>query len=241
MIGRVDDIRVGRVVRALRRRLGWRQADLAARADVSQQTVSLIERGQLGAMSLRRIRVVARTADAEALLTVRWRGGELDRLLDDAHARLITATVARRRATGWETVIELTYSVFGERGSIDVVGWRGLERALVILEIKSELTSAEATLRKHDEKVRLAGRIVSERFGWVPLVIGRLLVVPESSTARRRVQAGGGLIARSYPVRGAELRAWLRTPVGPIAGLLFLPSTSPRGGKRRIRASGRAE
>jgi transcriptional regulator with XRE-family HTH domain len=43
MVG-VDDVRAGRLIRALGLRLGWRQADLGVRAGVSQHEVSVLER-----------------------------------------------------------------------------------------------------------------------------------------------------------------------------------------------------
>jgi predicted transcriptional regulator len=39
----VDDRRVGLVIRALRRRRGWRQVDLAAAASVSQSLIARAE------------------------------------------------------------------------------------------------------------------------------------------------------------------------------------------------------
>lgn len=74
-------MRVGRFVRAVRVRLGWRQADLAGKASVSQQQVSLIERGHLQGVPLRMLRRVLSALEASADLDVRWRGGAVDRLL----------------------------------------------------------------------------------------------------------------------------------------------------------------
>ena len=54
----MDDRRVGALIRALRRRFGWRQEDLGERADVSQGLISLLERGHIEQVSLRTIRVV---------------------------------------------------------------------------------------------------------------------------------------------------------------------------------------
>jgi transcriptional regulator with XRE-family HTH domain len=226
----MDDVRAGVVVRALRRRRGWTQRRLASEAQVAQSTVSLVERGQIEAVGLPMLRRVLRSLEARVLVDIRWRGGELDRLVDEAHARLVATIVERLRGAGWETEVEV-----GERGSIDVVGWRGLDRALVVVEVKSDLTAAEATLRKLDEKVRLGARIVAERFGWRPRTVSRMLVLPESRTARRRVEAGGGLVARSFPVRGDDLRAWLRRPEGAIAGLIFLANIDVTAASRRIR------
>lgn len=41
----MDDLRIGLVFRALRHRLSWTQAAVAAKAGVSQQLVSRVERG----------------------------------------------------------------------------------------------------------------------------------------------------------------------------------------------------
>jgi len=225
----MDDVRVGRFVRMARLRLGGRQLDLAERAGVSQQQISLIERGHLEGVPLRTLRQVLRAVDASADLDVRWRGGAIDRLLDERHAALVGASVETLRADGWETRVEVTYSSYGERGSIDALGWRPAEAALVVEEAKSDLASVEQTLRKHDEKVRLAPAIVREREGWVPRAVGRLLVLPDTRTSRRRLERAGAALRSAYPLGQREVRAWLRRPVGPMGGVLLLPDTSGRG------------
>jgi len=233
-MGAVNDVRVGRFIRACRDRLGWRQADLAARAGVSQQEISLLERGHLDAVPLRTLRAVLRALDASVELDVRWRGGAIDRLLDDRHAGLGASTVETLAADDWATRVEVSYSVYGERGSIDVLGWHSGEAALVVAEIKSELTSAEQTQRKHDEKVRLAPRIARERDGWEARIVGRLLVMPEDSTSRRRLARARPLLATTYPLAQREVRAWLRRPVGAMGGVLLLPDTTPRSARQRV-------
>lgn len=228
----MDDIRVGRAVRALRRRLEWRQSDLAARAGVSQQCVSLVERGQIEAVSLRKLRAVLQALDARASIDVSWRGGELDRLTDRGHAALVATLVAWLRRAGWETAIEVTYAVFGERGSIDVLAWRGVERSLLVVEVKTDIISIEATARRHDEKVRLGSRVALDRFGWRAAHTSRLIALPDARTARRRLALEP--LATTYPTRGIQLRKWLLQPSGPVAAAIFLPPTSVRSPCRRI-------
>jgi hypothetical protein len=58
----------------------------------------------------------------------------------------------------------VSYSVYGERGSIDLLAWHPAIRTLLVIEVKTEVSSVEAMLRKHDEKVRLAPRVAAERF-----------------------------------------------------------------------------
>lgn len=173
--------------------------------------------------------------DMDASFAVTWRGGELDRLLDEDHAALCGRCSDLLRQLGWEVLAEVTFSVYGERGSIDLLAWHAETRTLLVVEVKTEITSAEETLRRHDAKVRLAAAICRERFGASPLVVARLLAVGESSTNRARVARLASLFRARYPVRGAALRAWLRTPSGPMGGLIFLRTAS--GG---VKATGRA-
>ncbi|HEY8136155.1 MAG TPA: helix-turn-helix domain-containing protein, partial [Candidatus Limnocylindrales bacterium] len=95
----MDDQRVGRVVRALRRRLGWTQSDVAARAACAQATVSETERGNLPSVPI--LRRVLAALDASMVIDLRWRAGALERLLDEDHARLVGYLVTLLRALGW--------------------------------------------------------------------------------------------------------------------------------------------
>jgi hypothetical protein len=198
--------------------------------------VSRLERGRIETMSVGRIRSIARALDAEVLLVIRWRGGELDRLVDEAHATLVGRTVEILRAFGWETRTEVTYSIYGERGSIDVLAWHAATRTLLVVEVKSELTSVEETLRIHDAKLRLAPKIAAERFGWHASGSARVLVLPELSTARRRVARHGAVLNDAYPMRGHAMRSWLIEPTLLAArrsagGLLFVSSTHVTRGR----------
>ena len=68
-------IRFGRILRALRRRKGWRQLDLAARGRCSQQTISRLERGDLAGVALGTIERVLAVLEADVDLVIRWRAG----------------------------------------------------------------------------------------------------------------------------------------------------------------------
>jgi len=176
-------------------------------------------------MPIERARAIARALDAELVLVLRWRGGDVDRLVDEAHALLIGLVVDLLEHAGWVVRIEVSYSVYGERGSIDVLAWHAATRTLLVIEVKSRLMSVEETLRKHGEKVRLAARVAAEQFGWHAAAVGRLLVLPDDSTSRRRAERHRHVLDRAYPMRGSVLRRWLGAPVRlevEPAGLLFL-------------------
>ena len=166
--------------------------------------VSRLERGRIAAMAVGSVREIAQALDAEVLLVVRWRGGELDRLMDEGHATLVGRAVEILQSLGWETRSEVSYSIYGERGSIDVLAWHAPTRTLLVVEVKSELISVEETLRVHDAKLRLAPRIAAERFGWQATATARLLVLPDLSTARRRVSAPSCRARRCLPASGTH-------------------------------------
>jgi transcriptional regulator with XRE-family HTH domain len=237
----VDDRRAGAILRALRRRLGLRQRDVGARAHVSQQTVSLIERTHMDRLSLRTIRSVYRAVGAQFNGDVRWRGPELDRVMDEAHATLVGRFVVLLKDLGWQTVVEATFSRFGERGSIDILAWHPAFRSLLIVEVKSILVSIEELLRRLDIKVRLAPRMAAEIFGARPVSVNRIVVLPDVRTERRRVARHAGIFAAALPARGRDVTGWLRAPSGSLAGLLFLTNThgggvsQDSGGSYRVR------
>ena len=235
----MQDDRFGRAIRALRRKKGLRQSDVASRAGVTQSTVSLVERGRVGRLQVTTTRASGRGVEAEWHPAALGRGGELDRLLYEPHATLVGAAATRLTTLGWEAHAEVTYSVYGERGSVDVLGWHPGARIALAVEVKSVLVSIEETLRRHDAKVRLAPRIAADRFGGAGVRAGSLLVLPETTTARRHVARHDVVLRPAYPLRGVAVRGWLCDPHGPAAGLLFLPAIVPGDATRRVATSRR--
>lgn len=199
----------------------------------------MIERGRLDLVSLEKVRRVAVALDADLVVVLRWRGGDLDRLIDEGHAAVVGAMTQLLLEAGWTVRVEVSYSVYGERGSIDLLAWHAARRTLLVIEVKTDLVSIEETLRKHDEKARLGGRIAADQLGWRALRIGRLLVLPSLATPRRRVARHAVVLDVAYPTRGRELRAWLRRPDREVSGLIFIgvdPRTRTRVlARKRIR------
>lgn len=215
-----------------------RQQDLGAAAGISQAAISLIERGHWEALSVRALRRVFGAVDAAVVISVAWRGGALDRLLDERHAALAGHVADDLRRHGWRVLPEVTFNHFGERGSIDLLACHVSSGTLLVVEVKTELTSIEETLRRHDTKLRLAPALGVERFGERPRSTVRLLVVLDTTVNRARVARQDAVLTRAYPMRGIVLRRWLRDPAAPKSGeearggLRFVRLTNPRGGMR---------
>ncbi|HUG47554.1 MAG TPA: helix-turn-helix domain-containing protein [Candidatus Limnocylindria bacterium] len=220
-IAQVDYRRVGATFRAVRIKKGWRQEDLALRAGVSRAAVSRVESGRVGGLSLDHLLGIAGALDVRLELGVRWHGGELDRLMNSRHSALHEAT-ARYFAElpGWIIAPEVTFAVFGERGAIDILAWQPATRALLVIELKTEIVDVNELMSTLDRKSRLAPRIARER-GWDPRVIGTWLIVAEGSTNRRRVRSHSTTLRAALLAGGHEIVDWMRKPVKPIAALSF--------------------
>src|SRR5262249_29427353 len=155
-------------------RRGWRQFDVARRAGVSASTVSRVERGQLDEISVAALRRVTEALGAQLEIRCRWNGEGLDRLLDEAHAALVESFVERLQGESWQAAVEVSFSIRGERGSVDVLGFHAASRTLLIVEAKTVIPDAQAMLFSLDRKARLAGDIAAAR-GWTGEAVARLL------------------------------------------------------------------
>jgi transcriptional regulator with XRE-family HTH domain len=227
----MERLRIGRSIRALRIRLAQRQSDAAEKAGVSRSVVSRIERGEISSTTLESLEAVCAAIGADLDVRVRWRGEGLDRLMDEAHAGIVERFVRDLREAGWGTALEVTFNEYGERGSVDAVGWHPATRSLLISEVKSVIPDAQATLMPLDRKARL-GMKIGRSQGWDPTSVSRVLVVRDGSTNRRRVELLSATFDAAFRVRGAEFRRWLRAPGGSIAALVFLPDSPQRSTRR---------
>jgi transcriptional regulator with XRE-family HTH domain len=234
----MDDGRFGSAIRAVRHKRGWRQRDLAARAGVSDVTVSRIERGHLDTLSLRTLRMVASALDVRVDILARWRAGDLDRLLNARHSALHDSVAAwfRGEFPEWEIAPEVSFGIFGERGVIDIVAWHPGRRALLIIELKTDIADVNELVGTFDRKRRLARKIVEER-GWVPTTVSGWVIVASGRTNRARIAAHGAMLRSAFPFDGRSIRAWLRDPIGTISALSTWSSTrgGPGASARRVR------
>lgn len=218
----MDDVAVGRALRALRLRKGLRQSDLATLAGVSQSTVSRLEAGRFDRLNLVSIRAVATVLEARVLLEVRWQAADLDRLLGGRHSAMHQLLAQQIGALpDWLWAPEVSFSIYGEHGVIDVLAFHPPTGSLLVIEIKTELADLQETLGTLDRKIRLAPQIAKAR-GWKARSVSAWLVIAEGSTNRSRVDAHADMLRAALPAKGPEVRSWLAKPSGPIRALSFL-------------------
>jgi transcriptional regulator with XRE-family HTH domain len=216
---------VGRTVHDVRVSLGWSQRELARRSGVSQSRISRIERGRLIDLP---ISVIDRLF---VTLGVRyWIGTERPQVArppaDHVHARC-SGFVARRLVThGW--LVEREVEVGGDRsrGWIDILAFDPRSRALLVIEVKTEIHdigAIERTINWYRRESLGAAR----RFGWRPARVSSALLVLQSSVNDRRIVATSAVFAAAFPGRAAELRT-LIDGSGVPAEDRFLAMIDPR-------------
>ncbi|MBI2763889.1 MAG: helix-turn-helix transcriptional regulator [Chloroflexi bacterium] len=218
----MDDIRVGALIRSVRLRRAWRQADVAAVARVSRSQVSRVERGRLEELHVVELRAIASALEIRLPFTPLWRGGDMDRVLNERHNLMQErlAAIVRSRPD-WECSAEVTFSIWGERGSIDLLAWHSSRQALLVVELKTEIPDPAALVAQVDRYRRLAQGIARER-DWHPVTVSVWVIVADSSMNRRNLARHRTMLRNAYPMEGRTMRSWLRRPDGAVAALSFL-------------------
>lgn len=237
----MDDLRVGAAFRAVRLRRGWRQADVAARGGVSRAFVSLVERGHLDRVSLATLRRLGGVLDIRIDVVARWRGGALDRMLNARHSQFADAVVADVPAWGrWDVLPEVSFSIYGERGIIDLLAFHAPSGCLLVIELKTEIVDVNEMIGTHDRKARLAATIARDR-GWEARSVSRWVIVSRTSANLRRIQAHRSVLRAAYPDDGRTMRAWLHDPSGRVSALSTWSHATPGSARPTARRPGAAD
>ena len=223
----MDARRLGSLVRAVRIRKGLRQLDVAGSAGVSRATVSRLENGNVGRLSLDTVERIASVVEVRTELFGRWRGGDGDRLLNWRHSLLAESfSAAVRGHGGWSFEPEVTFSIYGERGVIDQMGWNELYSHLLVVEIKTEFVDINEMLGTLNRKLRLAPKVAAEK-GWRPKTVSGWLIVSDTRTNRRHAASHSSLLRSRFSLDGRSLSAFLDNPVAATFGIAFWTDVHP--------------
>jgi hypothetical protein len=171
----------------------------------------------------------------------RSRAADFERIANARHASLAEAVMARiSRTPGWLVRPEVSFGIYGERGVVDILAWHAARRALLVIELKTEIIDVGELLGTLDRKRRL-GAAIAEPLGWKPATISAWLIVGEGMTNRRRVDAHAATFRAALPNDGRTARAWLADPSRELRALTFFsyrPAGTLRsrsGASRRVR------
>ncbi len=221
------DLEVGRLLRLLRIRRGWRLRDVADRAGLSLATIGRTELGSITSVAV--VRAHAAVLDIRVEWRVVGRGADVARLLDEEHAAIVEALAASMGRQGWRVEVESSYNEYGERGRIDLLAFDPGSRELAVVEVKTELADLQDLFGSLSVKARLAARL-GRRRGWNALRVVSVLAAAATSANRSIVAAHPALFSpfdcrwlrgtgiRRFetdrqllwiPARAAGRRAWL--------------------------------
>jgi transcriptional regulator with XRE-family HTH domain len=215
-------LRFGGILRAIRRHLELTQAAVARRAGISQSVYSRAERGDLTGMTVGTLDRIAASIGASLVIDLRSQGGLGDRLVDASHAALVDIVIGVLRRYGWEVEIEFTFNHFGDRGSVDILGWHRATRTLLIIEVKSRFTDLQAMLLSLGRKLRIVPDAAREQRQWDSAQVGRIVVAYGSAENRAVLARFASTFDAVLPARATEIRRWLRRPQGPLSGVWLM-------------------
>ncbi len=75
-------------------------------------------------------------------------------------------------------------------------------------------------------KLRVVPDLVRKQLGWDADHVARLIVVAGTAANRSVVERHAAIFTASFPATSREVRSWLRRPLGAIAGVWFLSTSS---------------
>ena len=171
-------------------------------------------------MRLDDVRRVARALDVRIDVYARWRAGDLDRLLNARHSELheLVARWFAAELPEWVLAPEVSFVIYGERGVIDILAWHEKTGSLLVIELKTAIADVNELLGTMDRKKRLAAQVAHER-GWNARTVSTWLIVADTRTNRRRLDAHMAVIRNAFPDGLWAMRRWLRRPRETIAAV----------------------
>lgn len=194
-----------------------------------------MERGHLDGVTVGMLSRVASALDARFDPMLRWRGGDLPALVNGRHSAMHERFA--RWSTGipgWSWMPEVSFSRFGERGVMDLLGWHEASGALLVGEYKSELVDVQETLGSLDRKTRLAAVVAGERGLVSSGIVGSWLMIAPGRTNARRIADHRAVIHLALPDDLHDVLRWLRTPVGRLRAVSYLPGATHDDLRRRM-------
>ena len=156
------------------------------------------------------------------------------------HSQLAESVIRtlRRDSPEWQVLPEVSFAIWGERGVIDILAWHPGRRALLVIEVKTEIVDVGEMVGTLDKKRRL-GREIAARHGWDPATVSVWAILADGRTNERRIAEFRSTLRAAYPDDGRRMRGWLANPVEAVAAMSIWPATAPGASRqaptRRVR------
>ena len=204
---------MGTAVRLARQRAKLTQTQVAARAGLTQTTISVLERGRGAGAGLETWAVVA-AALGEQLAAFLEGASGADQPRDVVHIRGQSVLITTASPGGWRGLPEFAVDPGTRSRSIDVVLIRPASREAIVAEIWDWFDDVGAGLRSLDSKVaalrlRLPGARDPAAEPWV---VRSLYVVRGTKRNHELLNKLGPVFAARF---GGSSRGWLRALTDP--------------------------
>ena len=124
----------------------------------------------------------------------------------------------RDELPAWVLRPETSFAIFGERGVIDILAWHAGQRALLVIELKTDIVDVNDLVGGVDRKRRLAAQVAAG-VGWKAETVSVWVIVADGRTNRKRIAVHNAMLRTAFPVDGRSVRAWLREPGERVAAL----------------------
>ncbi len=206
--------RMGTAVRLARQRAKLSQTQVAARAGLTQTTISVLERGRGTGAGLETWAVVA-AALGEQLAAFLEGASGADQPRDVVHIRGQSALITFAAPGGWRGLPEFAVDPGSPRSrSIDVALIRPASREAIVAEIWDWFDDVGAGLRSLDGKVvALTNLLIARQHpGDVPWVVRSLYVVRGTKRNHELLNKYGPVFAARF---GGSSRVWLSALTDP--------------------------
>jgi hypothetical protein len=148
-------------------------------------------------------------------------------MLGAGHAAMHDAVAALVAGTAWLMRPETTFSIYGERGVIDILAFHPPSGSLLAIELKTDLVDVQDLLSSVDRYRRLAPVIARER-GWDVRTVSCWVALRETPANHRRLAAHSVVLRNAFPADGRQVRGWLARPVGSLSALSFVSDSHRR-------------
>jgi transcriptional regulator with XRE-family HTH domain len=217
-------MRIGSSIKVTRQSIGWTERELADRLGTNQGAIQRLEGGAqahlnvglaTAALDVLGIRL---TIDANAM-------GLADRReqRDSVHARCCGYIARQLEQRGWAVRTEGEVGEGRTRGWIDVLAFRQSDRALLIIEVKTELNDVGRLLRSLGWYARSC-RDAAHSIGWRPRLVVPALIALATVETDARLIANAELVRNALPDDADRLAAWIDDPSAetprPAVGLI---------------------
>lgn len=219
-----------------RHALGWTQAQVADRAEVSRSLVAKIESARRSVSQAS----VAAVADALALrVEMDFASLHRDHRLprDGVHARCCLHVERRLVALGWTVAREVPVGGPTPRGWIDLLAFHSASGALIVIEVKTEIDDLGGIERRLSWYERVAAE-AARVLGWRPNSVSSALLCLDTGDVAAALNTVRAFVADAFPVGRDKLEAWLQAPgTMPLGGRAIARIDPARRGRSWLSAA----